>query len=341
VRWLDVRCDALSLNLIVLAAAGVLGLLIANTVLSDQHPIVRLAVAAGFGTLGAGLFAMLEPACLAGPFGQVPQAVRPIWLDNVMETYSLWRYFTQAPNAALAVALFLAIGTAAAIRVWWQNRSAANLFTLGVTLLGAACAAWQIKYLPYVTWLVLPSLATAVAGFDGTRSISPLAGRLVGLLLFNQYTAIIVGGLALSLTGASASDKLADVLKQRRDCYRMSNIAALRDLPVGRIVSDTTMGPFVIAGSGHSALSAPYHRIPEAILAGHTIFAGTADEARRGLAASGIDYVLVCSTYQDPLVSASGTNLASLLARGSAPGYLDPVTLPTGNPLRLWRVQRP
>ena len=64
-------------------------------------------------------------------------------------------------------------------------------------------------------------------------------------------------------------------------------------------------------------------------------------EARRDLAASRIDYVLVCSTYQDPLVSANGTNLASLLARGSAPGYLDPVTLPAGNPLRLWRVQRP
>lgn len=65
--WLDVRCDALSLNLPTLALCCTAGLAIALRQLGGL--VLRLAIAGAGAAIGGLAYATLEPACLAGPFG--------------------------------------------------------------------------------------------------------------------------------------------------------------------------------------------------------------------------------------------------------------------------------
>jgi hypothetical protein len=87
-RWMEVHCDALSLNLATLAALATAGLWLAILV-SPKRPVGFLVLGAST-VVGGAIYAAFEPACLAGPFGQLNPALKPIWLDNVLETKSLF-----------------------------------------------------------------------------------------------------------------------------------------------------------------------------------------------------------------------------------------------------------
>ena len=115
-RWLDVHCDALSLNLVLLAACGAGGLWAAVSV--RGRPAIRLGLLGVGLAVGAGLYTGLEPACLAGPFGQSSPALKSLWLDHVMETKSIFWLGTNHPAPALAAVAFLLAGAAAQIALW-------------------------------------------------------------------------------------------------------------------------------------------------------------------------------------------------------------------------------
>ena len=74
-RWFDIRCDALSLNLGVLAAYATAGLWAAMS--GSARRAVRFAILGASLVAGSAVYAALEPACLAGPFGQVDAGLNP------------------------------------------------------------------------------------------------------------------------------------------------------------------------------------------------------------------------------------------------------------------------
>ena len=150
-RWLDVHCDALSLNLAVLALPCAAALWAALAV--RGHAAVRFAIAGlGLGT-GAVLYAALEPACLAGPFGQVDAAVAPIWLDHVLETKSILYFAAHHPGHALGLVAFVTAGAAAQVLLWHRSRDAGHALAAGILVLAAALGCWQVKLMPYACWL--------------------------------------------------------------------------------------------------------------------------------------------------------------------------------------------
>ena len=112
-RWLDVHCDALSLNLPALAVCCSAGLWVALAV--GVNLAARIAIAGASAAIGLGLFAALEPACLAGPFGQVAPELRTVWLDTVMEGRSALWLGARYPAATLAFVAFVAAGAAVQI----------------------------------------------------------------------------------------------------------------------------------------------------------------------------------------------------------------------------------
>src|SRR5262245_3152210 len=87
-HWLDVRCDALSLNLVVLAVFATAGLWAAIS--ANSNRVVRFGILGAVLVVGGAVYAALEPACLAGPYGQLNPALKPILLDRVLETKSLF-----------------------------------------------------------------------------------------------------------------------------------------------------------------------------------------------------------------------------------------------------------
>ena len=145
-RWLDVRCDALSLNLVVLGVFVTVGLWAAISA-SSPYRAVRFAILGALLVVGGAVYAALEPACLAGPYGQVNPALKPILLDRVLETKSLLWLGPREPAAALAAVAFLVAGVAVQIALWYRQPDAMGLAVVFTTL-ASALACWQLNSYP-------------------------------------------------------------------------------------------------------------------------------------------------------------------------------------------------
>ena len=185
-RWFDVRCDALSLNLAILAAYATAGLWAAMS--GSARRAVRFAILGASMVAGSTVYAALEPACLAGPFGQVDAALKPIWLDYVIETKSILWLAASHPATALAAVAFVFAGAAAQIALWRRRPDASTALAAAFVVLAAVLGCWQLKLLPYAGWLAAVPLAVWAAGLSGTASLSAPVMRVAAIVLLSQAT---------------------------------------------------------------------------------------------------------------------------------------------------------
>jgi hypothetical protein len=336
-RWGDVRCDALSANLVVLAIICTAGLAAA---LFLSRPIwMRLVVLAAGGFAGIAIFGTLEPACLSGPFGQVLPEAGPIWLDHVSEAQSLWWLLGTIPAAALAFAFFAGLGLAAAVHIHTQDRDCGTLLYGFVLLAAASLSLWQVKFMPYAAFLAVVPLAIVLARLPGHAKVSAATLRTGAVALGNQQTVLILAALIFG-TGPAA---YAENMTARRGCVAAEAVAPLRALPPGLIAADADLGPFLRVATKHTALAAPYHRLDSAILDSHAILFGNAQKARGRLAALGANYVVVCKGLEStkPQGELPDDALKPTLLGGRAPDFLEPVPLTSPSPLKVWRVFAP
>lgn len=343
-RWLDIRCDALSLNLVMLAAPCAAGLWLA---LQLRAGIAIRCLIAGCGAaVGGLLFASLEPACLAGPFGQVNGALKPTWLDQVLETKSIFFIASDLPGHALGLAAFVFVGAAAQILLWLRRRDASSALLAAVMLLAAAGGCWQVKLMPYAACLAVLPLGVAAAGLQGSASLSPMLARIAAVVLLSQATldaafSTVLAPLAgKSEAGAVSSVASADV---RRPCFQTANVRRLATLPPGLVAGDIDLGPYVVALTPHRVLAAPYHRLDQAILANHAILAGPFSRAQATMQVLGVRYVVLCADDRNdvPEGKASAVDTLPLRARllaGQPVDFMREVPLGPGAPIRLWQT---
>jgi hypothetical protein len=340
-RWLDVHCDALSLNLVLLAACGAGGLWAAMAVrgrLSIRLGLLGVGVATG-----AGLYTGLEPACLAGPFGQSSPALKSLWLDHVMETKSILWLGASHPAPALAAVGFLLAGAAAQVALWRRRPDTGSGLAAAFVVLAAALGCWQIKLMPYACWLAAVPLAVWAAGLRGTATLSPAVVRLAAVVLLSQATLGVAFGALLSPFQRSAepADTAAATGDPRRPCFRSANVRSLAALPAGLVAGDLDLGPYIVALSPHRVVAAPYHRLEQGILANHAITHGTPEQARRTLQALGVDYVALCADR--PIDRSSegdkpGTTLGARLLDGERFGFLRELDLPNAGAIKVWKL---
>ena len=186
-----------------------------------------------------------------------------------------------------------------------------------------------------------------VVDLDGAFSGRPTPGlleRLAGVGVPLQ----IGGGLrdAEAVDAALATPKLItkEIRADAEACSKSDAIRELASLPPGLISAHIDIGAYIAALTPHRVLSAPYHRIPDAILANHTLLASRSDAvARATIAREGVDYVVTCRGLDDPFVSneAWKGSLRANLVANQAPAYLTPVTLANRDSIiRVWRVDR-
>ena len=289
----------------------------------------------------------MEPACLDGPFGQVDPAVFPIWLSDVQEAQSLFHYMATAPQPAVQFTISALLGVLVAWRNTRGDRSTGALFSIVALSLATALAVWQIKLMPYATFLAVPAMAIFVARLRPVGELSALAMRLSGFFLLNQHTILIPILLAAKFATAPAavasSNAAGTIAKQDfgspMSCMDTAAIAPLAALPAGLMLTDADFGPFIVALTGLSVVSAPYPRLDKAILETEAIKGAPPELARRKLAALGVSYVAICKPFppRDP----SPETFAGGLHAGVAPGFLEPVPLAAPTPFRVWRLRRP
>lgn len=338
-RWLVSHCDALSLNLVLLATAAAVALAVALLPGTRWSLPVRFTLLAAIGGAGAVLYFAAQPACLKGPFGELDPGIGPAWLVTVAETQSVFWLLTATPGQALVFVAFGLAGLAAAWHLFKADGDDAALAGLVMLAIATVLACWQIKLIPYASFLAVPPLAALIARIPGRGDLSAGTLRLVATMATSQFTLAMFAN-PIGAAVVPVNKDVADWLKGARTCLDSKSIAPLTALPKGLYFADRDLGPFIVALTGNPVVSAPYHRMDKAIMESERIFFGPLAEAENRLAKLGASYVAVCPGLTPPTETAAKSNgLHRHLREGMAPGFLEAVALDGETPLKVWRVK--
>ena len=339
-QMLTSRCDALSVNLVLLAVCGALGASVVAALEDGLSLVGKLAILGLTGLLGLALYAAAEPACLAGPFGQVDPELVPIWLGSVSETQSILSLGSQLPTLGGMALAYFAAGLYCGLKLMRTDRDDALRFHMLALLIALPLSFWQIKLLPYATFLPVPLLAICLAR-PPQREQAPASKR--GIAVIVAVTLALVGAAAWLMVTLSAPSmtRMKEALKPVQNCQSTVAVSALAPLPAGLAVTDVNLGPYIVALSKLDVLSAPYHRLDKSIIEAHRILYASPEEAERRLRAAGARYVITCeglnSTNAKGDVPADA--LQTLLLAGKPPAFLEPVPLNASTPLKVWRLK--
>ncbi len=353
-QWLAAHCDALSVNMTLLVTSGAVGLTLVSRHLRTAPIAIRIGALAASAALGSVAYVATNPVCLGGPFALIDPAVVPIWLDLVTETHNISRLAKTAAPAAVVVIIYFTLAIAAQCHHWYRSRTTESAFLLFAVITATICGLWQVKFLPYASWLASFVLVLTIAELPGWRTIPARSIRLAAVVFCSQATLDAVAEPMLRLGGvpqeimSSRTDGRSDV------CLQSPGLRLLNVAPPGLVVASVDFGPFIVANSHHNVVSAPYHRIDRAILAVHRIQHSMPANAEASLRAIGADYVFECVSRQTSSAQPGGSlttakatvdekapsTFQEHLKAGTKFDFLEPIAL-NGTPveLKFWRIK--
>jgi hypothetical protein len=253
--------------------------------------------------------------------------------QSSLEAKSAFERGKVMPVPMLVFGLACLIGIAVQTISWRRQPSTDNLFLLIIVAFAFLPALWQVKLTYYAVWLATFTTVIAVGQIKGSQDMSAMTARLTAVFATNQASllaiigpAVVALGIGPTVTastpasapasvpasiraagpvspGAAAAAALAAEQDSDR-CRETSAISTLARLPKGFVISEIDTGPYIVALTQHSVLTAPYHRIDQSILAANRIFVGDVAQAEARLqveierfAPKGLPvYLLLCST---------------------------------------------
>lgn len=332
-------CDFLSINLLAAILCGGVGLAALAHPACGGNALRRISTLGVAGAAGATAYASIAPACLAGPFASMDPRVFDMWLNHVQEAKSaFWLAETHPPEGIVCI-LWLSAGLFCQTMLWRQNaRETQARLELALMVCAAALGMWQIKLLPYASFLAAVPIAIWTANLSGTPKVSAMTVRMGALLLVSQTT------LLVSLNAASALMPVklgqADAMESLSACTELRSFEPLRQLKPGFMVGHMDMGPFLIAYTQHRMLAAPYHRIWPAILENQLIMSSSPDTAKARVMVLNADYVADCAGMGDPFMTGpkAENGLRARLLRGETPDFLEAIQFNQPTPIKVWRV---
>jgi hypothetical protein len=348
IRWSSVVCDAISINMVLLSGVGAAGITILHAKGLAWSLSQRIVTLAAIGAAAVSFYVAADPVCLGGPFALVNADAKRVWLDTVLETQNIVATYGNYPTTMLVFLVFVAAGLAAAISRWRNDRSleaAALLILMGFSILPAL---WQMKFMPYASWIAVLCLALRVSTFTGGDQLTPLSMRLIGAMSVNQSSLSLALGAALLTVGAPKSVVDGKLTADLDACLSTPAIVSLAKLPAGLVAGRLELGPYIVALTPHSVLSAPYHRIDAAIVEGYGILAAKPVEAEARLRKIGATYLADCvapiAPGKTPELDKRGDreSLLGKLTFGEAVPFLSEIPNVSPVPaLRVWQVLPP
>jgi hypothetical protein len=187
----------------------------------------------------------------------------------------------------------------------------------------------------YSLWLSVPPVAAFVSELLQRRAETRWLPTVTFSLLCSPLlpTALLVAAVSTASPGRS------DAGPPDR-CMRPGSFETLSRLKPGLVVGDLDLGPFVLAATPSSALSAPYHRMTWGILTNQAILAASGAEAESRARAVGASYVIECRSHarQAGRRGLAADSLQKRLDAGDIPAWLEPMS-PAGAPLQIYRLR--
>ncbi|URW75704.1 hypothetical protein M9980_00245 [Sphingomonas donggukensis] len=280
----------------------------------ERHRLVWL------GAAGVALAVIGWPAvqpCLSGPYGAVDPLVARLWLANVSEAQPL---FAVSFANALAFAALATAGLVAGSVMAWRARGG-WLVLVAYQLAGAVLTLSQLRGVYLGTVLAVIPIAALIAE-------QRARGRLLNVL------GLWVAGAGLTWPLIAAATAPARKGADAPSCSSPSALATLGALPPGRMMAGIDAGAYLVAGTPHTAIAAPYHRNNAGNAAMYRFFLGPPAAAHAIATRWRVDYVVRCPGDFGTVRAPSGS-----IGAGTVPGWLTPLTRPGAVPA-IYRVDR-
>ena len=154
-------------------------------------------------------------------------------------------------------------------------------------------------------------------------------------------TPLAVSSLAIAAVAAAGlEDTKSFARPERRHCFDSASYRTLAALPPGLVLADVSYGPFILALTPHTVVSAPYHRLSEGIVVAHRAFALAAQQARAEIEERGVAYIVLCGPQAPDGLdgAAEAASLWRALQDGARFDWLEPVG---GDAFKIFRVRSP
>jgi len=298
---------------------------------------LRATSLAVIGVSCALLYRLWAPQCAAGPFGSLGPLGHGLWYLNVHEGVPLWH----APvETRLAWGIFPWVGLAGALTAALRSEDAGSGKWSYCALLAAATAIGLLvtRAGAFANLLAIPGavgLFLLIADRSEAWPLTPRAlARAGSLMLLSPFGAQSTSLLAMQTQPAPQTTS------QEQRCGQIDTLAALDRVPPVTILAPLELGPNVLAGTHHSAVTGPYHRDPDALEDVLRFF--TADEPTAHAVAlrRHARLLIFCPAGGEMATMAkfAPAGLAARLLRGKAPQWLTPVALPGTPGLSLYRI---
>jgi len=338
-HWGRTECDAIAVNWAApVVLVGIFMAIVATRLEGDRVAARIAAVAAGAALAGL-VFVLIEPRCLAGPFGMMDPQLRAIWLSHINEMQPLTAIGRNSPPVAAALAAFPALAAAATLLLARDLRRDFGFLVAGAVLLVAcAMAVLVAKMSMYAMWLGMPLVAVLALRLFARLHLESLVARAFAALLL---TPTVLSAVAIAAVQAAGSPPAQEHdTRVLTGCFATASYAQLARLPAGVIAAEPDFGPFILALTPQSVVAAPYHRLAGGIIAAHRMFTAPPDEAREVLQRLGATYVVTCGRRVPPEMTAQerAASLWGRLQAGAVPGWLLPVPAERGDVFQVYRV---
>jgi hypothetical protein len=303
VAWGAAHCDVLAVPVMALGAVGVVSTLVpvvAAQVLDG--PIKRIAVLLAVAAIGLWLTFPLLGHCLAGPYADVPPAIRNTIITMITEAFSAAAMLEAFPAILGGILLPpLVILCMAPVAVWYMRgrlsprQRTALVQTFVVMAVGFGFALVQVRAANLMTPAVPLLGGFIVHAFSQIPRSSLLRVPVMLLLLLGMPATVQLGvrhffePSAAAVPGSSSAAKA----QPRRSCRNAAAMAEVASLPKSLLFNPVNLGASILMATEHTVASASYHRSPDALWNGVGAFQSEA-ALRDALEKSGADFVVIC-----------------------------------------------
>ena len=347
-RWGRAVCDAVGINLVVALLIAGVGLALAAGLAARRGALARWGALALTGVAAAGAYALINPACLHGPMGEVDPRIAPIWMSLINEMQPLVKNLGEINNS-MAVSALVSMGLGVLAWIFIGLRAERRTFgwvITGAVMLASAVLALKARRMAfYVGWFSVPLIAAAASLMAARfRRWQLLIGAALAVAFSpSSVTAGVTFLRKLHPPSVAQARKAATEAKRQKLSSACSTNAAYRQLaalPPGRVLGEIDLGPFVLALTPHSAIAAPYHRMGWGILAANDALAAKPGPDEAAVRRLGVSYVLDCPAraYQMNHAGLGPQSLQVRLDENRPPAWLEPLSPPSA-PIRVYRVK--